>query len=181
MNYIEGNRGYWQSPNKLLFYALVVWGLHVLWVDQEVLNLSFDVEGVNPSWFFLGLVLPFLVLSSWLLFGVKRVKLAHQLVAASYFWSVWFIVFTVLGDLIDLVVERHWPMLDIVFFLLFASWSQARVWKSHWAWWKQVLMAKLQVLLFFGLLAAFLGLIYLAGGRVKTIEGNTPDNQEQIR
>ena len=55
-NYIAGNRGYWQSPSKLVFYALLVFGLHSWWSDSEVLNMSFDIEGVNPSWFFLALV-----------------------------------------------------------------------------------------------------------------------------
>lgn len=167
-NYIAGNRGFWQSPNKLIFYALVVYGLHTLWVDKEVLNMSFDIEGTNPSWFFLGLVLPFLVLSSWLMYGPRKVKLAHHLVSMSYFWSVWFIVFTLWGDLIDLVMVRDWPMMDFFFFLLFVCWSQARVFKPHLRWWKQLLLSPLQVLLFFVLLAAFFGLIYLSGGRVST-------------
>ncbi len=178
-NYIAGNRGYWQSPNKLIFYALVLYGLHVWWVDTEVLNMSFDIEGVNPSWFFLGLVLPFLVLSSWLMYHPRRVKLAHHLVSMSYFWSVWFIVFTIWGDLIDLVVERDWPMIDFLFFLLLVCWSQARVFKPQLRWWKQLVLAPLQVLLFFILLAGFFGLIYLGGGRVKTVSGNSAETQAE--
>jgi len=50
-NYLAGNRGYYQSPNKLLFYALIVFGLHLSWVDSTVLNLNFDVEGASPSIF----------------------------------------------------------------------------------------------------------------------------------
>lgn len=51
-NYLDGNRGYHQPPNKLLFYALVVYGLHVTLVDSHVLNLTLDIEGTTPSLFF---------------------------------------------------------------------------------------------------------------------------------
>ncbi|MFN3529902.1 MAG: hypothetical protein ACK417_08295 [Bacteroidia bacterium] len=166
MNYIQGNRGYWQSPNKLIFYALIIYGLHVIWKNNEVLNMSFDLEGINPSWFFLALVLPFLVVSSWLLYVVKKTKMAHHLISVSYFWALWFILITLLGDALDGLFEREFPMIDFAVFLLLVSWYEARVFASHYNWWKQALLALTQVLLFFILLALLVGVIYLAGGRV---------------
>lgn len=179
MNYIDGNRGYWQSPNKLIFYALVVYGLHVLWGDKEVLNMSFDVEGVNPAWFFLALVLPLLVLSGWLMYGPRKIKLSHHLVSSSYFLAVWFVLLTLLGDLVDWVMVRDWPMMDFLFFLILVSWSQARVFKPQWKAWKQLLMAQLQVVLFFALVALLVAVIYLGGGRVKTSPSNSAEIQQE--
>lgn len=165
MNYIEGNRGYLQSPNKLIFYALVLFGLHVLLVDQEVLNMSFDIEGFNPAWSFLTLVLPFLVLSSWLLHGPKRIPLAHHLVAVSYFFALWFIILTILGDALYALFNNT-IFVDFVLFLLLVCGFSARVFAAHKPVWQQILLGLLQVLLFFALLALLVGVIYLLGGRV---------------
>lgn len=165
MNYIEGNRGYLQSPNKLIFYALVLFGLHVLLVNQQVLNMSFDIEGFNPAWSFLTLVLPFLVLSSWLLYGPKRIPLAHHLVAVSYFFALWFIVLTILGDALYALFRTR-NIVDFFLFLLLVGWFSARVFAAHKPVWQQILLGLLQVLLFFVLLAMLVGIIYLLGGRV---------------
>lgn len=165
MNYIEGNRGYLQSPNKLIFYALVLFGLHVLLVDQEVLNMSFDIEGFNPAWSFLTLVLPFLVLSSWLLHGPKRIPLAHHLVAVSYFFALWFIILTILGDALYALFNNT-IFVDFVLFLLLVCGFSARVFAAHKPVWQQILLGLIQVLLFFALLALLVGVIYLLGGRV---------------
>jgi hypothetical protein len=169
-NYIAGNRGYFQSPNKLIFYALVLYGLHVLWMDTEVLNMSFDIEGINPAWFFLGLVLPLLVLRAWLLYGVKRHKLAHHLVSSSYFLSLWFILLTLLGDALDSVLDRDWWMVDFAAFMVLTCVYEARVFASDKSWWQQSLLTLAQLLLFVLLIALLVGLIYLSGGRVSSME-----------
>ena len=168
-NYIQGNRGYLQSPNKLIFYALVLYGLHVLWMDTEVLNMSFDIEGINPSWFFLALVLPFLVLSAWLLYGVKRHKLAHHLVSVSYFWALWFMLLTLLGDALDGLMNRDWSYIDFMAFMLLTCFYEARVFASDKPWWQKSLLALAHVLLFVVLIALLVGLIFLAGGRVSSM------------
>lgn len=179
MNYVNGNRGYWQPPNKLVFYSLVLYGLHVSLIDKEVLNLTIEVEGVNPSLFFLGLVLPFLVLSAWLLYGAKPANFARHLVSNGYFWSTWFILLTLLGDAIDAVYLRDWGTVDFFLFLFLVSWSEARVFAASKAWWRKMLLSFTQVVLFFVLLATFAGLIYLTGGRVSSMEGKSPvENQE---
>lgn len=177
MNYINGNRGYWQPPNKLLFYALVVYGLHVSLADTNVLNLSLDVEGTNPSLFFLALVLPFLVLSAWLLYGAKVRNFANHLVSNSYFWAMWFILITFLGDAIDALTVRDWELLDFFFFLFLVCLYEAKVFAHAKRWWQQVLLSLSQVLLFFTLLALFAGLIYLAGGRISSMEDNKTEIQ----
>lgn len=166
-NYIDGNRGYWQSPSKLLFYALLVFGLHSWWSDTEVLNMSFELEGVNPSWFFLALVLPLLALSAWLLYNPRKVNFAQHLIAMSYFWSLWFMVITLVGDLYDAFFERDLWMIDFAGFLLMVSWYQARVFAANKSWYVQWLLALLQVVLFFMLIAGLVLIIYLGGGRVR--------------
>lgn len=180
MNYVDGNRGYWQPPNKLVFYGLVLYGLHVSLVDAEVLNLTIEVEGVNPSLFFLSLVLPFLVLSAWLLYGAKPANFARHLVSNSYFWSAWFILLTLLGDTIDAVFIRDWGTVDFFLFLFLVSWSEARVFAPSKTWWRKLLLSFTQVVLFFTLLATFAGLIYLTGGRVSSMEGKSSTENQEI-
>lgn len=165
--YIEGNRGYYQHPNKLLFYALVVYGLHFTLVDSYVLNLSFELEGATPSLIFMAIVLPFLSVTSWLVFNPRKYDFADHLVANSYFVSIWFILITIIGDLIDWIYPREWDSADILVFLFLTSYSTSRVFSFEKPWFKKVLLALAQIVTFCLLILFVVALIYMLGGRVK--------------
>lgn len=166
-NYIAGNRGYYQPPNKLIFYALVIFGLHLSLIDNNVLNLSFDVEGFSPSIFFMLIVIPLLALAGWLLYGPKKHRYADHLVANSYLVPVWYMLLTVLGDLIDYIYQRDWDWVDFAVFMLITPMYSAFVFRPDKNKFQQIGLGILQFLGYFLILAAIIGIIYLLGGRVK--------------
>lgn len=166
-NYLEGNRGYFQPPNKLIFYALIVFGLHLSLFDSTVLNLTFEVEGVSPSIFFMLIVVPLLALAGWLLYGPRQHSFADHLVANSYLVPVWYILLTLFGDIVDYFYQRDWDVVDFAVFMLLTPLYSAFVFRpeKHKPW--QIGLALLHVLLYFLIIAAIVGIIYLLGGRVK--------------
>lgn len=167
VNYLAGNRGYFQPPNKLIFYALIVFGLHLSWVDNTVLNLSFEVEGISPSIFFMLIVIPVLALAGWLLYGARKHSYADHLVANSYLVPVWYILLTLFGDIVDYFYQRDWDVVDFAVFMLLTPLYSAFVFQpeKHKLW--QIGLALFHVLLYFLIIAAIVGIIYLLGGRVK--------------
>ena len=165
-NYLNGNRGYHQPPNKLLFYALVVYGLHVTLFDTNVLNLTLDIEGTTPSLFFMLLVIPFLSLGGWLLYNPKKHGFADHLVVNSYFVSVWFILLTVVGDTVDYFHTRNWDYTDFFIFMLATTIYNARYFKPADPFYQKTVYALIQIVLYFLILATIAGIIYLLGGRV---------------
>jgi len=167
LNYLEGNRGYYQPPNKLLFYALVVFGLHFSWVDSTVLNLSFDIEGVSPSLFFMAIVIPILSLAGWLLYNPRKHHFAEHLITNSYMVSVWYILLTLFGNLYDYIAERDWGTIDFFIFILVTPLYSAFVFRPQKHKIKQIGLAFLHFALFVLIIAALVALVYLLGGRVK--------------
>ncbi len=168
INYLEGNRGFYQPPNKLIFYALIVFGLHLSLVDNEVLNLSFDVEGISPSLFFMILVIPLLSLAGWLLYGPRKHRFADHLVMNSYIVPVWYMLLTLFGDLLDLIYQRDWDFVDFLLFLVITPLYTGFVFQPEKSRIRQIGMALLHLLLYFSIIAAITGIIYLLGGRVRS-------------
>jgi len=165
-NYLNGNRGYHQPPNKLLFYALVVYGLHVTLVDSNVLNLTLDIEGSTPSLFFMLLVIPFLSLGGWLLYNPRKYGFADHLVANSYFVSVWFILLTVIGDTIDYIHPRDWDYVDFFVFMAATTLHNTLYFIPQKPLFQKIVFPLIHILLYSLILASLAGLIYLLGGRV---------------
>lgn len=167
LNYLEGNRGYFQPPNKLIFYALIIFGLHLSFFDSTVLNLSFDVEGVSPSIAFMIIVVPLLSLAGWLLYGPRQHRYADHLVTNSYMVPVWYILLTVFGNVFDSIYQRDWDVVDFLLFMLITPFYSALVFRPKKNKLQQIGLTLLQFLLYFLIIAALVGLIYLMGGRVK--------------
>lgn len=170
-NYWQGQRAYYQSPNKILFYALLVVGLHLSFVNKEIIGLHFDVEGIAPQLMFILLVLPFYSLSSWLLYHPKKYRFAEHLIAKAYLVGLCLLLFTLIDDLFGWLfgIEDLYQF-DFLGFMLLTAWLNWRVFGQQKSWWRGVLFSLADLLLMLLILASLVGIIYLLGGNVRQVD-----------
>lgn len=117
-NYINGNKGYYFSPSKLLFYALFVVGIYLsLFPDpQRIFGLNFNIEGFSPQLLFILFLLPILSFFSFLTyFRLKRNYVEH-LVSISYVLSLWTILLAFFEATLRIV---GWLTIEMEFVILF--------------------------------------------------------------
>jgi hypothetical protein len=169
-NYWQGQRAYYQSPNKILFYALLVLGLHLSFVNKEIIGLQFDVQGIAPQLMFILLILPFYSLSSWLLYHPKKYRFAEHLIAKAYLVGLCLLLFTLIDDFFYGVFGLDdLYQLDFLGFMLLTAWLNWRVFGQRKNWWRGVLFSLADLLLMLLLLAMLVGIIYLLGGNVQEV------------
>lgn len=167
-NYWEGNKRYYQSPGKVLIYALFVIGLQIAFVDQKVLGANVEVEGLDgkssnllsPQLFFLIVMLPILTLSTYLAYLRQRHSLVEHAIAISYLFGCWAIILTVLGVLLDLLVELPKSSSFLLFLVLLFVWS-ARVFTKSGKWYRLLGNLLLEMLIFIALFGFLIALLYL--------------------
>lgn len=99
VNYIEGNRGYYPSPFKLLIYALAITALHLTYVDNLILGADINAEGVETHITFWLFFFPLLGLSSLISFARKNEPFIAHLISTLYISSAWFMLLIVIVDL----------------------------------------------------------------------------------
>ncbi|MBW6481783.1 MAG: DUF3667 domain-containing protein [Vicingaceae bacterium] len=105
-NYLNGYRNFYQSPGRLLFYFITVAGLHVLLVDKKLFGTAINVgsEFLSPQIILTALIIPFLSLVAYLAFIKQNnhKNFAEHLIAQTYLFSVFGMLFIILDDIISL-------------------------------------------------------------------------------
>jgi hypothetical protein len=126
-NYIAGNKGYFFSPSKLLFYALLIIGifLTVFPEPKRIFALNFNVDGISPQMLFILFMVPILSFFSYVTyFRLKRGFVEH-LVSISYLLSLWTILLAIVEAFFRvtnwLTVEIELTILFLLLFLIFYS------------------------------------------------------------
>lgn len=117
LNYWMGYRRYYASPGKMVVYALTIAALHLNYVNRELLGLSFDLEGIRAQFLFWLFFLPILFLVSFLSFFRMKHNFAKHIISITYLSTCFFIVLTLLGDMLEFTGIRvqHWLAFIFIF------------------------------------------------------------------
>jgi len=173
-NYWSGFRGYYLSPSQLVVYMLFVFGLHLALVNQNILGMEVNVSGVSdslkaflsPQLVLFLLMIPLLALSTAVVYYRQKHSFPEHFTAAIYLFALWAILFTLLCDILYLLLDIE--LIPPWFFAAVFLWS-ARVFSpKDAAWYRIVLNAVLSILMFVLVSAILLGISYLLDpGRIE--------------
>lgn len=159
-NYLNGFKKYYPSPGKILFVALTIAGLHVAFIDKNLLGISLELKNVNAQITFFLMFTPFLATISKLAFFRRTHGFIKHWISVIYLTSANLIVLTVLNDTLYFAFDYDTgAMMGVYFFLLFFI-QDARV-HAHGNTKRIALHAFLELLIFIGLSALILYLNYL--------------------
>ena len=103
-NYWNGNRKYYPSPGKMLFYSFAVAALHLTYVSDSLMGLVMedgDMSGIGPQFVFWLIILPILILSSYLTFIRKKISVTKHLISIMYLGATFFMLVIILQDVIE--------------------------------------------------------------------------------
>jgi len=117
-NYWEGNRKYYDAPGKLIVYALLVIGIHIIIHDNLIFGLSFDINGIAPQALFLLIFLSFLTLSSYLTYIRQKRTILEHVVATIYLFGCWVIIIIILNDVFIYLTKTD---INLISFLVFMA------------------------------------------------------------
>jgi hypothetical protein len=166
-NYWSGFRGYYLSPSQLVVYMLFVFGLHLALVNQNILGMEVNVSGVSdslkaflsPQLFLFLLMIPLLALSTAGVYYRQKHSFPEHFTAAIYLFALWATLFTLLYDMLYLLLGIELGPLWC--FAAIFLWS-ARVFSPEGtAWYRVLLNAVLSILMLALLFAILLGIAYL--------------------
>lgn len=123
-NYWAGNRSYHPSPGKMLFYALTIAAIHVAYVRPMVMGIVLNQNDENPQFLFWLTLVPLLVFASALTYIRKQRKLSRHLISILYLATCFFMLFTVLDDLLVLVFTISLdPFVFVSFIVCTLTWN----------------------------------------------------------
>ncbi|MFT6815471.1 MAG: hypothetical protein ACJAZ3_001381 [Sphingobacteriales bacterium] len=167
-NYFDGNRRYYYSPGQMLLLCLFVLGLHLAFVNKEILGLSISISGaaggfrvlLSPELLLLSLLLPIFSLVTYLTFFKKKYNFAEHLASALYIYSLLIVVFTIIGDVFYLITENTPTILASISFVAF-FWMSCRVFLDNCSWLRSILFTIIQLLIFALFVLGLIGLVYL--------------------
>lgn len=151
MGYISGNKGYYFSPGKMLFFSLLFIGLFLsIFKDpNRIFGLNLSVEGMAPQFLFMILLLPFASLFSWMTYYKRGFRFLYHLVSMIYALSLWAILLVFLEALIRLsgllTVEIELTLFFVYIFLSYGS--NAMVFSRNKVWWVYVVNALLHLII----------------------------------
>ena len=117
-NYWAGFRRYYPGPGKFLLYSLTVALIHLLFVNDDLLGLSFDVENTTPQLAFWVIFFPLLVMCSYISFFRIDRNFTKHLISSLYISSSTFIILLILSDLINWLTPLEIEGIQFILFLL---------------------------------------------------------------
>ena len=103
-NYWNGNRRYYPSPGKMLFFALAIAAVHLAYVNRQVVGADISVDHVESQVVFWIILLPILSFCSLASFVRSKMSYAKHLVSTIYLGSAFYIAITVVNDILILTV-----------------------------------------------------------------------------
>jgi hypothetical protein len=168
--YWSGGRYFYQSPGQMIFFVVLVLGIHLLFVDSRILGFQVQLSEVpeayrgllNPQLVFVALILPFTALTTRLYFFRRKRSFPEHFISAVYIFSTWAIVLTIISDLASLMVDI-WPGIIVILFLaLIFTWS-SRVFSERPGFGRLMLNTHLQLLIFIVILVLAFALFFILG------------------
>lgn len=136
-NYFNGYRNFYQSPGKILFYFITVTGLHVLFINKTLFGATLNTgsELLSPQVLLTAIIIPILSLVAYITFIKQNnhKNFAEHLIAQTYFFSVFGILFIILDDIISqFTLEVDYFsiqfLIPIILFWTALTFSKKRAW-----------------------------------------------------
>jgi len=168
--YWAGGRHYYQSPGQMIFFVILVLGLHILFVDSRILGFQVQLTNVpeayrgffNPQLLFVALVLPFMALTSRIYFFRKKRSFPEHFIGAVYIFSTWAITLTIVSDVFSLFIDFRPEIIVLIFLALIFIWN-SRVYTNGKVFLRSVLNSIIQLLIFTLILLSMFSAIILIG------------------
>lgn len=161
-NYWNGNRKYYPSPGKVFFYSLAVAALHISFVDEElILGATLAIEGFKAHIFFWMILLPLIVLSSFLVYIKRERTLVKSISSLLYLAASFFTIITVVMDLVNYLSPDTIQLEAFLVFLIMVFIWNSLVFDHAKKAWQKALNSFLQLLIFLSFIAILVLMIYL--------------------
>lgn len=123
-SYWDGYRRYFEPPSKLILYASIIIGIHIIYHDNLIFGVQFTDE---PQGFFIVLFLALLTFSSYITYFKRKYSFLEHLIANIYLFCTWVIVMIILYEIIfyfigeSLGLSCSFSFLLIGFILIYSS------------------------------------------------------------
>jgi len=168
--YWSGGRFYYQISGQMIFFVILILGIHILFVDSKILGFQVELTNVpeayrgifNPQILFIALILPFTALTSWVYFYRKKRTLPEHFIGAVYIFSTWAIVLTIFSDILSLFFDFRPELIALAFLSLIFIWT-SRLYSNRMAPIILVGNTVLQILVFVIILLLIFGVFLLFG------------------
>ena len=165
-NFWQGYRNYYYRPGSLIFYVIFVIGLHLNFVNAQILGVNVSLSGVSkemavifsPQVFFLLLILPLLSSATYLTHRNQKRSFPEHFISATYVFATWAVIYTIISDTLLLLFGID-PSTLLFLALLFIWSSITHTKSSKWYW--VALNTLFEILVFILIIVVFLSLLYL--------------------
>lgn len=162
-NYWHGYRKYLYAPGQMIFYALLIIGLHASLVDTYILGLDVELDIKEETWrvflspqlFFILFLLPLYALTSYVVFFKLKKSFLEHLIASTYSFSFIAIMSTIIGDVLYYFDVVSLSFSTYIFLIGLFIWS-TRIFASKKKWYLKIAFFFLQSILFLAVIMAIL-------------------------
>ena len=164
----EHNRNYYYSPVKMLTLALFVIGIHVVFVNKDILGVSVNMNGVSkemsvifsPQVFFITLMLPLISVVTYITYFKQKHNVLEHITSVTYLFAFWAVVITIFWDLLEFVLGDPDSLGAFVLFTLCLFIWTARIFTRSVKWYRIVINTLAEFFIFCLLIASLVGILY---------------------
>lgn len=169
-NYWNGYRNFYQSPGKLLFYFVTVAGLHIVFVNNTLFGLiiNTNTELLSPQLLLIIITIPLLSLVSFITYRKQKHNYAEHIIAQTYLFSAFGIVFIILDDLLSLITPELDYSMGLILIPVILFWTSLILSKKR-KWYFIILNFLLEILVLITILLLLFALSEITGGKGLTI------------
>ncbi|MDN5200512.1 hypothetical protein QQ008_04045 [Fulvivirgaceae bacterium BMA10] len=148
-NYWLGNRNYYHSPGKLVFYCLFIAGLHFAFLGNTILGMKLTVtNNMSPQIGFLLFFFPLLLIASYVTYFRRGYSFLKHFVAVIYIFSCWSIIFIIFDDLVRWLFGNILGKIPLLLFPIVLFVWIARIFSKRKKWSMILLNAMLNLLVY---------------------------------
>lgn len=162
-NYWNGYRNYFQSPGKILFYFLTIAGLQIVLVNPKLFDMDISAGIISPQFVFI-IIIPLLSLTSYLTYKKHRLHYGEHFIAQTYLFSVFGILFIIVGNIFDYLLKINFGIFNFLFMLLIILLWSAFVFSKKRKWYFLILNFLLELVVFISIISILFTLGYFSGG-----------------
>lgn len=126
-NYYLGYKNYYSSPSKILLYSIAIIALHLAFVNPNILGMTINIKNIKTEYFFWLMHIPVVLIVSYLTFLKNKENFSKHIISIIYISSSALIVFTIINDLIIVIVGDIIGNFVFIIYILFTFILNSRV------------------------------------------------------
>lgn len=162
-NYWNGYRNYYQSPGKILFYFITVAGLHIVFVNSELFNMTISISHISPQ-FGIVFFIPLIALITYLTYYKQKLNFGEHFITSTYLFSVFGILFIIIDDIVNYYFKLNFNYFNFQYLIIIILLWSVFVYSKNNKWYTLILNFILTLVVFLLIISVLIGIIYLAGG-----------------